>query len=577
MSNDNSAQSNKHIAVYARVSSTKQENEGTIETQLSAIRTYATQNGLIVVQEYLDNGWSGDSIIRPELDKLRVDAKRNLWQSVLIYDPDRLARRYSYQELIIDELKEAGKPVLFVTTPAPTNSIEKILYGVQGLFAEYERAKIAERFRLGKLRKATEGHIQVSEAPYGYTYILKKGKKGDVDFVEGHYEINEAEAVILRQIYSWIGNDGMTIRKVIKQLHENNMPPRRSKRGVWSTGSLYSILRNKTYIGEAHFGATYAITPKNPVNKEVYKKVRKSSKAHRPESEWIKIQTPTIIEKELFEKVQNQLKINAVHSFRNTRHDYLLSGKIWCLCGARRYAETLRWKDGLSYRCSSRIKSYPLPSACTEKIIRAEEADNVVWESVAALMSSPELLQQQIQRFKEKTKTVQPVNNLALINKEIAKLKEQQKRYTNAYAEGVFSMEELKEYKVAIDASINTLQQQLTTVLNQEEQTNLLLTTKDIKAFSKKAIQQLYNLDFASKKEIIRNVIDKVTGDKEKLIISGYIPVNTAVLCSNHRDSTNTIPTNNTLFFIDNCKESNVIPFQIEVNMKQDNQIDKAA
>ena len=143
---------NKPIAVYARVSSSNQENEGTIETQLSAIHDYAEKNDYSIIQKYLDNGWSGDNIIRPELDRLRVDAKKRIWNTVLIYDPDRLARRYSYQELILDELREGGITVLFVTTPPPTNSIEKILYGVQGLFAEYERAKIAERFRLGKIR-----------------------------------------------------------------------------------------------------------------------------------------------------------------------------------------------------------------------------------------------------------------------------------------------------------------------------------------------------------------------------------------------------------------------------------------
>src|SRR3989344_2769372 len=163
----------KLIGTYARVSTSRQEEEGTIETQLAALREFAQKNGYRIVKEYIDDGWSGDILARPALDELRQDAKQKLWEGVLIYDPDRLARRYSYQELVMDELREAGVEILFITVSAPKNSEDKILHGVRGLFAEYERAKITERFRLGKLRNIKEGHVINSEAPYGYTRIRK--------------------------------------------------------------------------------------------------------------------------------------------------------------------------------------------------------------------------------------------------------------------------------------------------------------------------------------------------------------------------------------------------------------------
>src|SRR3989344_3578776 len=152
----------KLIAIYGRVSTSNQENEGTIETQLSAIKDFA---------------------------------KKKNWEAVLFYDPDRLARRYSYQELIIDELREAGIETIFVTVSAPKNSEDKIIHGVRGLFAEYERAKIAERFRLGKKRKVEDGHVLTTEAPYGFNYIRKKDK------VHGYYEINKEEARVVKMIF----------------------------------------------------------------------------------------------------------------------------------------------------------------------------------------------------------------------------------------------------------------------------------------------------------------------------------------------------------------------------------------
>ena len=156
------------ISTYARVSTARQEEERTIEVQLGALRDFAREHGYTIVKEYIDDGWSGDILARPSLDQLREDAKKKMWQAVLIYDPDRLARRYSYQELVMDELRDMGLEVMFITVPSPKNSEEKILHGVRGLFAEYERAKIRERFRLGKVRKVKEGHVLLSDPPYGY-------------------------------------------------------------------------------------------------------------------------------------------------------------------------------------------------------------------------------------------------------------------------------------------------------------------------------------------------------------------------------------------------------------------------
>src|SRR3989344_5024890 len=180
---DNQPNSNiKRIVTYGRVSTARQEQEETIKTQMSAVKEYADKNGYAIVREYVDEGWSGTILARPNLDQLRTDARKKLWDAVLIYDPDRLARRYFYQELVIEELRDLGIETLFVTMPPVVNDEDRLMFGVRGVFAQYERIKIAERFRLGKVRKAREGNIVASEAPYGYTLIRRKGKRGDVDF-----------------------------------------------------------------------------------------------------------------------------------------------------------------------------------------------------------------------------------------------------------------------------------------------------------------------------------------------------------------------------------------------------------
>src|SRR3989344_1041812 len=365
------------ISVYGRVSTSNQENEGTIETQLSAVKDFAQKNNYTIVQEYLDNGWSGDSIVRPALDQLRIDAKKKIWEAVLMYDPDRLARRYSYQELVMDELREAGVEVIFITVSSPKNSEDKILHGVRGLFAEYERAKIAERFRLGKLRTVKEGHV-IANAPYGYKYILKNKENG---ILHGYYEIVEDEARVMRMIFGWVANDGETIRGVIKRLKVLEIKPRKSKKGVWSTSTLSSLLDNKVFMGEAHYGKHYSVVPEKPYKDEKYRKNKKSSRKFRPEAEWITIPVPAIIEPELYLRARAKLESNFALADRRKKNDYLLAGKIWCTCGKRRCGCSPLGKN-LYYRCNDRINSFPLQKTCFEKGLNSVIADKLVWQKI---------------------------------------------------------------------------------------------------------------------------------------------------------------------------------------------------
>ena len=512
----------KLIATYTRVSTARQEEEQTIRTQDGVLKEEAQKKNYTKVREYADEGWSGDTLARPALDQLRADARAKLFEAVLIYDPDRLARRYSYQELIMDELREAGIEIIFVTIASPKNSEDKILHGVRGLFAEYERAKISERFRLGKVRKVKEGHLLVSEPLYGYSYIPKQNDR------HGYYVINEAEAKNIRLIFSWIGNEGLTMRKVIRRLQELDIQPRKSKRGVWSTSTLTTILRNKAYIGHAHWGSSYATVPLNPINKEKYKKNKKSSRRLRPENEWYSIPVPAIIEAELFQKVRQQLETNYALCQRNTKNEYLLGKKIWCVCGNRRSGEGSLHGKHLYYRCSERVLSFPLVGSCHEKGINARIADTLVWDKVRELMSSPELMQQQISRLLSNTvNTVDATaSDIDTIKREIEKLKTEEDRYNKAYGAGVFTVEKLNEYTSPILERLKNLQSQILKIqsVNSQVCDRVMPNDQTILTFAEITRATLKNLNFQAKREIVINVIEKVVGNKESLKVVGNIP-----------------------------------------------------
>jgi len=521
------------IAVYGRVSTSNQENEGTIETQLAAVNQFAQKNGFVIIKQYIDNGWSGDSLARPALDQLRMDAKKKLWQAVLIYDPDRLARRGAWQEVVIEELRDLEIDVLFVTIPQAKNDEDKIMYKMRGVFSEYERMKINDRFRLGKVRKAQDNHIIVSEAAYGYTFIRKNGKKGDQNFHQGYYEINKREAQIVLMIFTWVADNGLTLRAIVRKLQELRIDPRKSKRGVWSTSTLSTLLRNKTYIGIAHYGASYAVIPVNPLKKETYKKIKKTSRRMKPESEWIKITSPKIISEDLFNRVQERLASNFQMSVRNTKNEYLLSHRIWCPCGCRRAGEGPKQGKHLYYRCTSRVKSFPLLSSCSEKGINARIADELVWKKVFGLMSSPELLSKQIEQWlsNRHTDTRPAIINIEENKKEIAKLKIQEERYAKAYGTGLITLEQLKEYTTPLKEKTSLLYNQISKAELECERLNekALPQLSEIKIFTKHVYQTLQNLKFEAKQAIVRNIIDRVVGTKTELQVYGFIPITTNI------------------------------------------------
>ena len=552
----------KLAAIYARVSTARQEEEQTIKTQLSAVNDLVQKSSFNVVEKYIDEGWTGDVLARPALDKLRQDAKAKIWEVVVVYDPDRIARRYSYQELVMDELREAGIEVVFVTISAPKNSEDKILYGVRGLFAEYERAKIGERFRLGKLRKVKEGHILVSEPLYGYRYILKQER------VHGYYEVYEDEARVVRMIFDWVDRDGLTLRGIVRKLQELGIKPRKSKRGVWATSTLSTLLKHKAYIGEAHWGSSYAVVPEKPTSKEKYRKIRKSSRRIKPEAEWFTIPVPAIIDRNVFARVQEKIKANFLLSRRNTINEYLLTGRIYCACGRKRAGEGPQHGKHLYYRCLDRVLNFPLPRSCMEAAVNARTADRLLWNGLTKLMTSPELMQNQIQRWmnSQQNKVVSSGVDTEFLKKEIIKLKDQEDRYNKAYGSGVFTLEQLKEYTVSVKEKVVLYESQMLKSEQEklEQQPAPLPDAKEVVVFAREASKALQNLNFTAKKAIVSNVIERVVGTRDKLQVYGFIPVTTEsnvnVLTNDrHRQG---IPRHEF-----NENGSKLIPFRFEVDI----------
>ncbi len=535
----------KFIATYSRVSTSAQEVQETIQNQINSLKEYAKKNNWEIIHEYKDEGWSGDVLKRPGLDQLRIDAKRKVWDAVLIYDPDRLARRYSYQELVMDELKEAGVQVLFVTVGTPQNSEDKILYGVRGLFAEYERTKIAERFRLGKVSRVKNGHILTTEAPYGYTYILNQGKKGDANYIPGHLEINEDEAKVVREIFSWVADKGLTVRGVVKKLQKLGIQPRKSKRGVWSTSSLSTMLRRETYIGTAYWRRSEAIIPAHPLKDEKYKKVKKTSRRLRSKEEWVPITgIPKIIDEDLFNRAGERLKSNFATLGRNRKYEYLLSGKVRCGCGCTRTGSATQKGKHLYYCCSNRVHSFPLPPTCSDRAVNAKITDRELWHRAKLLLTSPDLILRQVEIWNAKCKNIKSGAGLLDIKdlqNKIDKLKAEEGRIVDLYSKEMISLEMFKEKVKPIREKIKGYEGQIIKAKlekNSKEDLSVVVSEKDIKTFTEGIKSKLNNLSFTAKQDIVRRITNEVTISHNSLQAYGCFNLKEIydALCSKYRN-----------------------------------------
>jgi site-specific DNA recombinase len=148
-------------ALYARVSTERQGRDQTIDSQLTALQAWAAMNGHVVGEDhiYRDEGLSGSRLDRPGLDRLRDAARDGAVEVIGVLSPDRLARKYAYQVLLLEEFRRVGCTVVFLHHPISDDPNDQLLLQIQGAIAEYERAVLAERFRRGKLQRARAGQV----------------------------------------------------------------------------------------------------------------------------------------------------------------------------------------------------------------------------------------------------------------------------------------------------------------------------------------------------------------------------------------------------------------------------------
>ncbi len=203
-------------------------------------------------RQFVDDGYSGATLIRPALDRLRDLATVGAIDRIYVHSPDRLARNYAYQVLLLDEWRRVGVELVFLNRPLGQSPEDDLLLQVQGIVAEYERAKIMERSRRGKKHAAQSGSLNVmSNAPFGYRYVSVREGGG-----QARFEPVTEQARIVQQIFSWIGRDRCSLAEVCRRLQKAGEVTATGKR-IWSRQAVWHILQNPAYQGRAAYGKTH--------------------------------------------------------------------------------------------------------------------------------------------------------------------------------------------------------------------------------------------------------------------------------------------------------------------------------
>jgi site-specific DNA recombinase len=387
------------VALYARVSTTRQQLDQTIQQQIERLREHVKEQPGWHLNEkhvYLDEGYSGAKLNRPGLDRLREYTAKAQFEMILITAPDRLARNYVHQMLLIEEFQNMGCQVQFLERPMNGDPHDQLLLQIRGAVAEYERSLITERMRRGRRAKLRSGLLLPwTVAPYGYLLDLEHPRDAS------KVSLDPVKSEIVRQIFSWYTDTQRrcSLYWIAKKLSDEGILT--PKGGIrWNVSTIRGILRSPAYAGMAYSGRTRSVPARS--RKSALQPVGSGESVESaPQEDWIGIPVPAIVSQEVYDAAQQRLDENKQMARRNNhRHDYLLRGLV--SCGQCRLSCTGRMvRPGYSYYvCRGRTDTLRAAQGerCTARYAPSQALDSLVWEDLCKIISSPELITHVLER-----------------------------------------------------------------------------------------------------------------------------------------------------------------------------------
>ena len=405
-------------AIYARFSS-KNQKETSIDAQIRACEEYAVANGFMIIKHYCDSAQTGTNANREQFQQMIEDSSKGLFSNVLVHKLDRFSRDVGDTSTYMTILKINGVQLISVTENTNDSPEGRFMTHIMSSVAQFYVERLGSEVKKGQKEAALKCEHLGGIPPLGYI----------VDPVTRKYAIDEKEAAIVRKIFEKYAA-GVSYNDVLQYL---NFMGFRTKRGnEFGKNSLHGLLKNEKYTG-----------------KYIYR--RKSEKHFdgkriiqiNPESEWIAAENevPVIIDKDLFNKVQEKMEQNKQRAGRyKAKVNYLLSGLIHCgECGSLMQGNTRT--DGRygskysSYDCSKKSRN----NTCSSKSVRKEHIEDYVvdelYKNLFPLASINELVD--MLNDYEKGQADGATKEIDLAFNELKNVNEQKQRLVKLVAKGI--------------------------------------------------------------------------------------------------------------------------------------------
>ena len=514
------------VAMYVRVSTQRQAQTQTIEQQLDRLREQSRNQGWLWCDEHIfrDDGYSGAKLRRPGLDRLRDQVRAGAFDRVIITAPDRLARNYVHQVLLMEELERGGCHVEFVEHPMSQDPHDQLLLQIRGAVAEYERSLIAERMRRGRQQKYQAGCLLPwTRPPYGYRVDPARPRD------PAGARLEPDEAAVVAEIFETYAQEKQSLMGITKQLMERRVPTP-SGRQRWNQATVHGIVSNPIYTGTVYIGRTRATeahqrhSPLAPIGR-----VRGGHTRTDP-AEWVAVaQVPPIVSQEVFDQVQVKLAQNQQFASRhNTTHAYLLRALVSCgvchlSCMGRSstagYAYyTCRGKNQMIVSCRD--------EKCHSRFIPAGQLDELVWQDVCEVLTHPETIAAALQRAQGGHWLPQALQaRRENLRKARVSLEHQIERLTDAYLATVLQLAEYKRRHQELEHRRHSIAEQVRQLeASVGRHDELAAMVQSIDAFCQRVQQGLAEATFDQRRQLIELLVDRVVVTGEEVEIRYVIP-----------------------------------------------------
>lgn len=518
----------KMVAIYCRVSTDSQEREGTsLESQREACVKLTQELGYKVPKQFIvEETYSGLTLDRPRLNEVRQWVRQGEVDAVVAYCLDRLSRDPVHFIILQEEMEKAGVEIILATETLDSTDMGKLISHIKGYSAKLEAEKIKERTSRGMRTRALSGRLPNGRGGrlYGYLYLKGKGEGRGIRIP------NEDEAEVVRDIFRWLVEEGLSIYAITKRLRLSPHPPPESA-DTWNKSSVYGILTNHAYCGKTY------VFKETRVKVETDGRLRgrrpKTRHQQRPREEWVEIPdaTPAIVSEEMLQAAQERLQRNKELASRNTRREYLLRGFVKCRacgrnyvgvthtsnCGGKRYQYNY-------YRCGAADTLSPV--RCDNRRHRADYLDQVIWERIETVLAQPELVLEEIQKRQERSEDTGVLErNLTRVDAQLTNREKQKARVWKAF--------QLTGDEETFKRSIGQLQREVEALRQErihlegaiEASRQFSPDVNDIKRACEVVRQNLKGLSLEDKRMAMEALQVRVWVDSDSVEIEGAIPV----------------------------------------------------